>query len=133
MKLFLLTITLSVFSYTGFSQDWQEIMTTDSLTISVKEIQYQDLTNDINHQRWVFKYKNLSSSSIEIHFNRELIYDGKQYIQDEQFSIEIPANGVLEYDDSRKKNKVYYIFKKDNNGWIKESLDTFKFINLNIK
>lgn len=133
MKFILLVITLSVFSYTGFSQDWKEIMTADSITISIKEIHYQDIINGMDHQRWVFKYENISSSPLEVSFNRKLIYEGKEHLQDELFSIQIPAKGTLEYDESKKKNKAFYIFKKDNQGWIKKTLDTFNFINLKIK
>lgn len=131
MKSTLILISLLLLSYTGFSQEWKDVKTTDAVIISVKEIHYQDVKNDIDHQRLVFKYKNTTSSPIEIHFNRELNYNGKTYPQEEDFSINIPANGTLQYNDSKNNNKTYYIFKKDNNGWIKRSLDNYKIINLN--
>lgn len=134
MKFVLLVLVLSVFSYNkGFSQNWSEVIKNDALTITVKEIHHQDVTNGMDHQRWVFKYENHTPFPIRVVFNRELVYNGKPYLQDETFSVEIPANGVVEYDQSHNKDKTYYIFKSDNNNWIKDSLDTFKIINFNIK
>ena len=133
MKYTLVIIGLLLFSHAGLSQDWQEIKTNDSVKISVKEIHYQNLTNDIDHQRFVFKYENLTSSPLEINFNRELIYNDKKFLQDETFSIQIPANGMVEYNESKNNDKSFYIFKTDNNGWIKDSLDTFNFIQFKSK
>lgn len=133
MKSIIIFISLSLLSFTGFCQDWQEIKSNDSISISVKEIHYQDVTNGMDHQRLVFKYENSTSSPLEINFNRELIYNGKKYLQEEDFSIQIPANGTLQYDDSKNKNKTYYIFKKDNNGWIKNTLDTYTIIHIKVK
>ncbi len=132
MKSILILIILSLYSYTGFSQSWQEVKTTDSVKIFVKEIHYQNVTNDIDHQRLVFKYENLTSSPIEIQFNRELIYNNKKSSQEEDFSIQIPANGILEYNESENNTKSYYIFKKDNNGWIKRILDSYSIIHLKV-
>lgn len=133
MKSILIIITLTLLSFIGFSQNWQEVKITDSVKISVREIHYQNVANDIDHQRFVFKYENTTSSPIEIHFNRELIYNGKNYLQEEDLVITIPANETLQYDDLENNNKSYYIFKKDNGGWIKETLDNYTIINFKVR
>lgn len=130
MKSILLTTFLFLLSFSSFSQNWQEVKKNNAVTISVKEIHYQNKTDDIDHQRLVFKYENTTSSPIEIHFNRELTYNGKTLTQDQDFSINIPANGTVQYDDSKSNDKTYYIFKKDNKGWIKGTLDTYTIIHL---
>ena len=62
-----------------------------------------------------------------------MIYNDKKFLQDETFSIQIPANGMVEYNESKNNDKSFYIFKTDNNGWIKDSLDTFNFIQFKSK
>lgn len=133
MKSILTLFVVCLVSYTGFAQNWQEIKTTDSITILAQEIHYQDAINGMDHQRVVFKYVNHTSSSIEINFNRELIYDGQKMQQEEVFSLQIPANGTLQYDDSKNNNKTFYIFKKDHNGWIINTLTSYSLINLNVR
>lgn len=133
MKTILTLLAILLSSYMGFSQNWQPVISNDSITISAQEIHYQDLTNDIDHQRLVFKYKNKTSSPLHITFNRELIYNGKTYPQEEKFSVLIPANGMVQYNNSKNNSKSYYIFKKDNQGWIKNSLNNYSIIHLKVR
>lgn len=133
MKSILTLTALTLFSFVGFTQNWKEVKTNDTVKIYVKEIHYHDIVNDIDHQRLVFRYENLTAKLIEISFNRELIYNNKMYTQDEDFAIQIPANGISEYSESESKNKSFYIFKKDNKGWIKNTLDSYTFIHFKIK
>jgi uncharacterized membrane protein len=132
MKTILILTAFSLYSFVGLSQNWKEVKSTDTVKISVKEIHYQNVTNDIDHQRLIFKYENLTSTPIELHFNRELIYNNKKSSQEEDFSIQIPANGSLEYNELENNTKSYYIFKKDNNGWIKRILDNYSIIHLKV-
>ncbi|MFA5574840.1 MAG: hypothetical protein WC994_07280 [Brumimicrobium sp.] len=91
--------------------------------------------DDINHQRIIFKYENLTDNEITLHFNRDLTYKNANGIneirQDEDFKVTIPANSTVEYQETYFRNKTFYVFKKDNNGYIKSQLLNFDFININ--
>lgn len=133
MKSILFSISFAVISFSGFSQDWQNVSSNDSLTIFAKEIHYQKTSDDIDHQRIVFKYKNNTNKPIEISFQRDLFYNGEKHPQDKEFFLNIPANDVMQYKEERNRDKTFYIFKKDNNGWIKKKLSNYYITHLKVR
>lgn len=133
MKTSILTIVIICLGYVGYSQkSWAVIEKNEQFSISVTEIEYKNESDGINHQRLVFRYENYTSAPIILNFNREVMYLNQSIRQDPDFTISIPASSVIEYDESKKYDKTYYIFKKDNNNTIKKSLSDFKIINLRI-
>ncbi|MFA5670598.1 MAG: hypothetical protein WC967_15275 [Balneolaceae bacterium] len=117
------------------SQTWEVATATDNYVIYKSEINYLNKVDDINHQRIIFKYENLTNNEITLHFNRDLTYKNANGIneirQDEDFKVTISANSSIEYDSKKIKDKTFYVFKKDNNGYIKSQLLNFDFININ--
>ncbi|MBC9810856.1 hypothetical protein H9Y05_00060 [Crocinitomicaceae bacterium CZZ-1] len=133
MKLVLTLLSLSVFGLDGYCQDWQAITSNEQISVYVAEIKHDNPADDISHQRFIFKYENHTTAPVELHFNREVKYGETTLTQEEDFVVAIPANGEMQYDDSKKNDKTYYLFKKDNKGFIKKSLQDFSIINLTIK
>ena len=114
----------------GFSQSWETVTFNDQVSVYAKEIHYQLTADDIDHQIIIFKYENHTSSPVQITFNRDLNYGGQIYHGDNAFTVTIPANDVVQYDDSKVHDKTFYIYKKDNKGYIKSSLTNFEVTNL---
>lgn len=117
----------------SFAQSWQKIEENSHFSIFVSELEYRNSSDGIDHHRFVFKYENHTNEPLTIYFNRELQYDnGTAFSQEQDFTVTIPAKGVSEYSDSTIYDKTYYIFKKDNNHLIQQSLLDFKILNLRI-
>lgn len=132
MKSLLTSLFLSGFCVGGFCQDWQTVETNEHYSISIAEIEYKSPADGINHQRFIFKYENYTSSPIELHFNREVKYANVVTTQEQDYVVAIPSNAVVQYDETTNRNKAYYIYKKDNENFIPQSLQDFKIINLRI-
>ncbi len=133
MKKLTLILCSLAFSYGVFSQQWETVTSNDQITIFQKEINYERNADDIDHQRIIFKYQNHTDSPIQITFTRELNYGGKIHHGDSGFTLIVPASGTVQYDNSKERNNAYFIFKKDNKGYIKSTLDSFKIINLKVE
>lgn len=132
MKILISTLFTLVCAHLSFSQDWSVVEKNDFFSISVDEITYENLTDGINHQRLIFKYENHSDKPITLTFNRELFFsESDKVIQEQTFSISIPANSTVEYGDINL-DKTFYLFKTDNLKFIKKSLIDFKLINLRL-
>lgn len=133
MKLLLTSIFLSFFSLGAFSQDWNVVEQNEQYSIYVAEIDYNSPSDGIHHQRLIFRYQNHTMKSIQLSFNREVKYDGQYIKQDRNFVVELSADSYVQYDESKAYDKLYYIFKKDQQGFIKQSLEDFKITNLRMK
>lgn len=133
MKTSILTIVIVFLGYLGYTQEnWTIVEENEQFSISAKEIEYKNASDGIHHRRIVFRYENHTAHSIVLHFNREVTYDGHSKLQEQDFVVSLSASGIMEYDESKKYDKTYYLFKKDNNNTIKKSLDHFKIIHLRI-
>lgn len=132
MKLFFILLFLITSSLNGYCQDWKSTETNDIFSISVAEIEHNKPSDGINHQRLIFKYENHTDKTISLSFKREVKYSDQTITQEQDFEITIPANSSLQYDKSADYNRLYYLFKKDNDDIIKQSLSDFKIINLRI-
>ena len=133
MKQLLTTLFTLTLCFSAFSQEWETVISNDQVTISAKEINHQRIADDIDHQIIIFKYENHTSSPIQLTFNRELNYGGEILHGDHGFTVTLPANGEVQYDDSKANDQTYYLYKKDNKGYIKKSLDNFEITNLKTK
>lgn len=132
MKIYLLLASLFL-GYTGYSQEnWTTVEENEHYSVSSKEITYKNESDGINHQRIVFRYENRTSTPILLKFNREVTYDGQVQLQEQEFSVSLSSASIVEYDESKKYDKTYYLFKRDNNKTISKSLDNFKITHLRI-
>ncbi len=131
MKLLLTLMTSSVISLGTFAQDWSSVFSGAEISVYVAEIEYKNPSDGIHHQRLIFKYENHTSQPVELHFNREVNY-GTVTTQEREFTLQIPENSSVVYDDKKKHDQTFYLFKKDNEGFISKILKDFKIINIRI-
>lgn len=130
MKLLLTLMTTLVISLGVFAQDWKPVVSEVNFSVYVAEIDYKNPSDGIYHQRLIFKYENHTSQPLELHFNREVNYDGTKIIQERVYTLLIPENSSIAYDDAKKHDQTFYLFKKDNEGFISKMLKDFKIINI---
>jgi hypothetical protein len=135
--LFLLTTTLFSFSQEATIRSYQQLKTENGVTIYVGEGTYKVSSNNTSHSRYFLKYENTTNQEVTISFNKEMHYRETCYgcdsnNQEQQFSIVIPVNTTYSFDENHN-DKRYYIFRKDNNGWITKELTDFSIKNINIK
>lgn len=133
-QIFFILLSL-LFIGNTLSQTWEVATATDNYVIYKGEINYLNKVDDINHQRIIFKYENLTDNEITLTFNRKLVYERSEggqneLIQDNDFLVRIPAHSSVEYQESNYRNKTFYVFKKDNNGYIKNRLLDYQLLNL---
>ena len=119
----------------AFSQDWNETYRDESILIEFSNLNYENLSDGINHERLIFRYTNLTNSDLTISFDRKIAYDGVELpLSDERrFSISIPSNSSLAFSEEEKYNKLFYLFVSDNKGTIKRRLSNFEIINIEKK
>lgn len=132
MKTLFSSLFLFPLCMTAFSQEWGKIESNDLFSIYIAEVEHKSPSDGIHHQRFIFKYENHTPETIELHFNREVQYGDVVTTQEQDFQVTIPGNGSTEYDAAKQYDKVYYLFKRDNEGLIKRSLNDFKITNLRI-
>lgn len=131
--LFSLFVVLTTFSSTFFAQEWIEYYHDNEVIIEVAEWNRVDQKYGKDHQQIIFQYKNLTDHDVTISFTRELEYEeGGTATQEVIYFVHLGANEMKTYFD-HPKDKAYYIFKKDNNGWINDKLIDFKIIDLLIE
>lgn len=132
MKQLFFVLLTTIFTSFGFSQQlkWKVVTATPSYSISVAEMHYQNRKNDIDHQRLIFKYENKTDAPLELSFRRKVNYNGKTALQDRTFDIQLPAHSSKEYAASEKHDKLYFIYKKDNKGFISQTLTNFTIIQI---
>ena len=118
-----------------FSQEWTILKSNEKYSIEYSKIDFENKSDGINHQRIIFQYKNLTNTEIKLTFNRSISYEksGNLTLQDKTYSITIPANGSISFNDSNSTDKTYYIFSKDLKGTIKRSLTNFDITNIQIQ
>lgn len=118
-----------------FSQEWSTYKSDEKISIEYSKIDFKSKSDGINHQRIIFQYKNLTSSDLTLTFNRSVSYEqsGDLTPQEKTYTITIPANGSISYNEDRSKDKAFYIFSKDLKGTIKRSLTNFEITNIQIQ
>lgn len=132
----ILTILLATtMQFYAWSQGWVESYKDNSVSIEYSKITHLSQSDGINHERFIFKYSNLTNEELSIEFDRKIAYNGVELSSspERKYSITIPANSILEYSDDEKFNKLCYIFVSDNKGTIKSRLSGFEITNIEIK
>lgn len=132
MKLLLTSLILSAASIL-FAQDWAPYLSEGPLNIEVSEFNRIDEKYGKDHELIIFRFSNTSSATIQISFDRITEYrDRSNSNGDSIFTITIAGNQTIEYAQD-PRNKAFYLFKKDNKGFIKGSLSNFEITNLTIQ
>lgn len=141
MKRILLLLLLFPF-INGFAQEkishgqYSPQVQQDGITISVADGTLENSANDISQQRLFLQFSNDNTYAVTIKFIKETHYGSKCYGCENEvenvMSVTIPAKTTYTFDKNHK-NSAYYIFKKDNKGFIKETLTDFKLTNITIQ
>lgn len=118
-------IFIWITSSSCFGQEWKALQSNENISINTAEINYESPKDGIQHQRVIFQYKNLTNNALTVTFNRTVSYGDQQIRQDKTYSITIPANSNVEYNEENSKNKAFYIFSKDLKGTIQKVLHDF--------
>lgn len=113
--------------------EYTSLFSEDNIVLSVAEGTYTE--SGKTHIRYFLKYENHSSVPVELSFQKELHYGDDCYGctgKDEQtYSVKISPNSTLVFDDENK-SKAFYIFVKDQEGWIQRQLTDFEIKNIKI-
>lgn len=131
---FFLATTLFASSQEASIDSYREITSENGVTVYVGKGTYTVNSNNTSHIRYFLKYENTTNQKVEISFNKEIHYGETCYgcnstNEEQQFSVVIPANTTYSF-DANHSDKRYYIFKKDNNGWITNELTDFSIKNI---
>lgn len=138
MKRLLLLLGISLSMSYGFCQttdigDYSALFSKNNIELSVAEGTYSK--SGKTHIRYFLKYENHSSEAVELSFQKELHYGDDCYgcngAEEQTYSVTIPANSTLVFDDEHN-DKAFYIFVKDKEGWIQRQLTDFKIKNIKI-
>lgn len=121
--------------FTIFSQNWTAYYSDSKIQIDFAKVNYFDDKHGINHKRIVFQYTNKTNQELEINFSRIHVYDQQALTSspEREFSIILAANETSSYSEGNKKDKTYYIFKKDDNNFIHKKLTSFDLVNITSK
>ncbi len=130
MKIFT-TLLLLLTTCVSFSQDWETYFSDSTIEIQIAQVTYEKPSHNRSHERIAFKYINNTNEDVTVSFNRPNEYDGVKSVASEErtFTLSIPANSELHYDD-QNKGKSFYLFLKDNNLTIKRALTWFDIENI---
>lgn len=113
--------------------DYSALFSENNVALSVAEGTFSE--SGKTHIRYFFKYENHTNEAVELSFQKELHYGDDCYGcngEDEfTYSVKIPPNSTLVFDDDHK-SKAFYIFVKDKEGWIQRQLTDFEIKNIKI-
>ena len=138
MKRLLLTLGLSLSLGYGVCQnveigEYEPVFSENNIVMSVAEGTYTE--SNRSHVRYFLKYENYTNFPVELTFQKELHYGDQCYGCDDngeqEYTVKIPANSTLVFDEDHR-SKSFYIFVKDENGWIKRQLTGFEIKNIKI-
>ncbi len=138
-RLLLLVLGISLSVGYGISQtaevgEYTPIFSENNVVFSIAEGTYTE--SNKTHVRYFLKYENYSNFSVEISFQKELHYGDDCYGcnegEENKYSLVIPANSTFEFNEENR-SKAFYIFVKDENGWIKRKLTDFQIKNIKIE
>lgn len=117
------------------AQEWQTYYEGQGITIQYKPTEINDPQAGIHHTRIVFRYENSTNSEIQLTFKRLITYSGSETArpQENGFSVSIPANSSVEYNEANAHDKTFYLFAQDKKNTIKRSLINFDIKDVTIK
>lgn len=119
-------------NFITYQKSWKEEYKDANIFIESTLIVYTDQKTNMNQERFVFRYTNLTDKKLKLSFSRKLYYNGVCYgcdKADKVFTIELQPGEIKEYSDINK-DKTFYIFSKDRNGTIKRTLDKYELLNI---
>ena len=125
----LITFCLFLFTQGLVAQNWEKVYSDDQLAIFKAEYTHEVKSNNHSHQRIIFKYTNLTNKNISFSVSREHYFDGKCSGcngSENNFKVSLQPNESKQFNTEENKNKTYYVFKKDNRGFIKRQLTDLK-------
>ncbi|MCC6703056.1 MAG: hypothetical protein IT221_16110, partial [Fluviicola sp.] len=106
----------------------------DSLAINYKLLEVNDPSMGIHHARIIFQYINKTSNELTVSFGRVITYNDSEAAkpQEKNYTVTIPANGAVSYDETTKNDKKCYVFAQDKKHTIKKTLVNFEIVNLKV-
>jgi hypothetical protein len=127
MKAITFLIFAIFFAFTTKAQEWQTYYEDQGVTIQYRLVEIDDPQLGIHHARIVFHYENKTSNEIQLNFIRTISYTDSETAkpQEKVFSVSIPANSSIEYNQANSMDKTYYLFAQDKKNRIKKSLISF--------
>lgn len=125
--LFFLALVTSIVT---LGQEWRVVLVNENVIISVADYTFENQKDDINHQRLIFKYENITDKVIVLKFSRAVNYYGTYKKQEQRYSIELPPHSTKQYNSDRQNNRAYYLFQSDNQKFIKTKLQGYKVIDI---
>lgn len=129
---FLFFATLLAFSTKA--QEWQTYYEGQGITIQFRVAEINDAQLGIHHSRIVFRYENKTNKEVQLNFNRLITYSDSETAkpQEKGFTVSIPANSSMEYNDGNSNDKTFYLFAQDKKKTIKRSLVNFDIKDITI-
>lgn len=116
-----------LFAANSTAQEWQTYYEGQGVTIQYRPVEINDPQLGIHHARIAFRYENKTNNGIQLNFNRLITYSDSETAkpQEKGFSISIPANSSIEYNQANSTDKTFYLFAQDKKNTIKRSLINF--------
>ncbi len=116
-----------LFASSSKAQEWQTYYEDQGVTIQYKPAEINDPQLGIHHARIVFRYENKTNNEVQLNFNRLITYSDSEMAkpQEKGFSVSIPANSTIEYNQANANDKTFYLFAQDKKNTIKRSLINF--------
>ena len=124
-----------LFASNSKAQEWQTYYESQGIVIQYKPVEINDPQLGIHHTRVVIRYENNTNNLVQLDFNRLITYSGDETPkpQEKRYSISIPANSSLEYNQANSNDKTFYLFKQDKKNTIKRTLIAFDIQDVTIK
>lgn len=115
------------FATSSKAQEWQSYYESQGVAIQYRPLEINDPQLGIHHARIVFRYENKTNHEVRINFKRLITYSDSETAkpQEKGFSISIPANSSVEYNQVNSTDKTFYLFAQDKKNTIKRSLINF--------
>lgn len=116
-----------LFASNSKAQEWQTYYEGEGVVIQYRPAEINDTQLGINHTRIIFRYENKTNNSVQLNFKRLITYSDNETAkpQEKEFSVSIPANSSVEYNQSNSTDKTFYLFVQDKKNTIKRSLINF--------
>lgn len=117
------------------AQEWQTYSESQGITIQYRPAEINDPQSGIHHTRIVFRYENKTGNAIQLNFRRLTTYSGDEAAkpQEKEFTVSIPANSSVEYNEANAHDKTFYLFAQDKKNTIKRSLINFDIRDVTIQ
>ena len=115
------------FATNSRAQEWQTYYESQGVAIQYRPVETNDPQLGIHHARIVFRYENNTNQEVLVNFKRVITYSDSETAkpQEKEFSISIPPNSSVEYNQTNSTDITFYLFAQDKKNTIKRSLINF--------